>query len=184
MGVLSERTTSYSRTRNATGLGSLLKEDTNTWGVARVPFGGGLFVSGAEPVDNVGFVLLIFIFCLINRQQWLNKIIPILRPERAQLQRKGWEVDFIKGHIWKWRRRHFTQFLCCEDCINWKCGGHIWRMIYFHSQPYQYLLLDLTLLSLLTKSFSKECFLGAQVLIPFHRLLKDSVSLCEDSLEI
>lgn len=61
-----------------------------------MPFCGGLSVGSAEPVDNVGFVLFIFIFLFINGQQWFNKIIPILGPERAQLPRKRWEVDFIK----------------------------------------------------------------------------------------
>lgn len=44
---------------------------------------GGFPLRGAVPINNVGFVLFLFILLLIHRLQWFNEIISIVRAERA-----------------------------------------------------------------------------------------------------
>lgn len=49
---------------------------------------GGLLLGDAASINNMGFVLLLFILLFIHGQQWFNKIISIMGPECAQLQIK------------------------------------------------------------------------------------------------
>lgn len=51
-----------------TQVGPPLKQDANTWGVTCMLSCRRLSVGGAVPIDNVGFVLGLFIFLFINGQ--------------------------------------------------------------------------------------------------------------------
>lgn len=46
---------------------------------------GGFPLRVVAPINDVGFVLFLLILLLIHGQQWFNKIISIVRPERAHL---------------------------------------------------------------------------------------------------
>lgn len=48
---------------------------------------GGFPLRVAAPINDVGFVLFLLILLLIHGQQWFNKIISIVRPERAHHSR-------------------------------------------------------------------------------------------------